>query len=86
MFNFDLYLQSLKESNKKFMTELARTQLFAEFIEKSFVALKNNNELSYFVSGIKKKEKSEDALTDSLNKIYHRLMSNYENVMCLISL
>jgi hypothetical protein len=86
MFNFEGYLLSLKESNKSFITELVKTQLFAEFIEKSFVALKGNNEVSYFVSGVKKKQKGEDVLADSLNKIYLRLIRNYENVTHLVIL
>ena len=86
IFNLDPYLTSLSEANKPFMKELVKTQQFTTFIERSYVALRSYNELSYFVRGVRKLQSgSRTKFVEDLKKIYNKLIFNYNHVtlVCL---
>ncbi len=82
IFLLEAYLSSLSEGSKAFMRELAKTQQFTTFIERSYQALRSNNELSYFIRGVRKLQGGNKAkLVDDLRKIYSRLIFNYNHVL-----
>jgi len=81
VFDFNAYLESLPEKNKPFMKDLSKTQQFILFIERSYFGLRNNNELSFFIHGIRKtRDDGIEKLNDDLKNIYNRLLFNYKNV------
>ena len=75
------YINSLNESSKPFIKEMSRSQQFASFIEKSYMALKSKNEVSYFVKGtIKLYKEGKEKLSNDLKGILFKLLHNYKNV------
>jgi hypothetical protein len=82
VFDFDKYLESLKPEYKRFMEEVSKTQMFFNFIEKSYAALKQHNELLYFVKGAKRIQNgSGNLLEKDLGMLYAKLIDNYKHVI-----
>lgn len=81
IFRMEEYLNSFKDIRSGFITALSETQHFYYFIEKSYLALTKPNELTYFLKGTKiLKENGKGPLTVHLEKIYNKLMYNYQHV------
>ena len=56
VFNLNSYMESLPEEKRTFMQEVVKTQHFHQFIEKAHQSLKEKNEVSYFLEGIRDSE------------------------------
>ena len=81
IFQFEKYIKSLKPANKGFMADMIKTQMFFTFIDKSYSALNNYNELFYFMKGSKLLQNGDIVkLENNLKIIYKNLMENYKNV------
>jgi len=85
VFDFDKYLDSLKSENRRFMEEMSKTQMFTNFIEKSYGALNKYNELLYFVKGAKRIQNGEKSMLENdIKMLYAKLIDNYKNVITYI--
>lgn len=81
IFDFKRYLRFFDSENKVFMREFCKTQGFHNFIEKSYRAINEKNDVSFFVDGVKLCcEKGSRALAILIDKMYNKLMSNNKNV------
>lgn len=86
IFDFDGYLDSLRPANRCFMEEMAKTQMFANFIEKSHMALTKHNELLYFVKAAKRLQSGDKKMLEKdLKAIYIKLIDNYKHVTTCIT-
>jgi len=81
LFDFEKYLGFFDETRKQFMFELSKTQGFSNFIEKSFHAKEEKNEIQFFAEGIKLcAEKGDKALALRVKKITEQLIEKNKNV------
>jgi hypothetical protein len=81
IFEFKKYLSIFDKRKRKFMTELCKTQSFNYFIERSYRAKEERNELFFFTEGIRMcVTKSNKALTAHIKKITEQLLHKNKNV------
>jgi len=86
IFDFKKYLSVFDKRKRKFMTELCKTQSFHHFIERSYRAKEEKNELFFFTEGIKLcVTKSNKALTTHIKKIMEQLIHKSKNVFACIN-
>ena len=87
IFDFEKYLLFFDEEKRPFMTELCKTQGFHNFIEKSYKAKKENNEVLFFVEGVKLcAEKGNSELATQAKRIINQILYKNNNVFIIITL
>ena len=80
-FDFDRYLGFFDEQRHQFMADLCKTQGFSDFIEKSYRAQEEKNEVLFFTEGVKLcAEKGDQALAVRVKKITEQLLEKSKNV------
>lgn len=81
IFHVDEYLESLDASQRDFMKEFVKTQSFLAFLEKFYLARKQENEVSFFVQASQLyKSLGETAYSAHLTKAYSAIMYNFKHV------
>lgn len=81
-FDTKSYLSSLDASRRTFVTELARTQNFSAFIERTCNCFKERNEVGFFIEGTKlAASKGEKALENEVQKVSDRILQTYKAVL-----
>ncbi len=81
MFDFDKYLSFFDEQRRPFMAELCKTQSFMNFVERSFKAREEKNEVLFFTEGVKLcADKGDKALALRVKRITEQLLERSKNV------
>ena len=82
IFDFERYLTFFDDQKREFMKEFCKTQGFHNFIEKSYKAKEEKNEMLFFKEGVRLcAEKGEIALATQVKKISEDLLNKNKNVM-----
>lgn len=81
IYDFDKYLSFFDEQRRPFMSELCKTQSFMNFIERSYKAKEEKNEVLFFAEGVKLcADKGDKALAMRVKRITEQLLERNKNV------
>eukprot|EP00826_Nyctotherus_ovalis_P060724 TRINITY_DN8552_c0_g2_i1.p3 TRINITY_DN8552_c0_g2~~TRINITY_DN8552_c0_g2_i1.p3 ORF type:complete len:100 (+),score=18.94 TRINITY_DN8552_c0_g2_i1:73-372(+) len=84
-FCFEEYVNSMPDNKREFMEEFVKTQNFAGLVENTASCLKERNDISFFIEGVKlHEEKGKLALEKEIQKVLDFIADNHKNVSCII--